>query len=103
MNFLINRLDNLDIGSKSFEFIPENIKKDINMDGMIVGANGQFLVNQKDIMVLIKKSGLKNQIGENMYNAILRKPMMVFLIPTQEKEFESTKEELIWYEVNTFK
>lgn len=42
MNFLINRLDNLDIGSKSFEFIPENIKKDINMDGMIVGANGQF-------------------------------------------------------------
>ena len=35
MNFLINRLDNLDIGSKSFEFIPENIKKDINMDGMI--------------------------------------------------------------------
>ena len=33
MNFLINRLDNLDIGSKSFEFIPENIKKDINMDG----------------------------------------------------------------------
>ena len=94
MNFLINRLDNLDIGSKSFEFIPENIKKDINMDGMIVGANGQFLVNQKDIMVLIKKSGLKNQIGENMYNAILRKPMMVFLIPTQEKEFESTKEEL---------
>ena len=94
MNFLINRLDNLDIGSKSFEFIPEYIKKDINMDGMIVGANGQFLVNQKDIMVLIKKSGLKNQIGENMYNAILRKPMMVFLIPTQEKEFESTKEEL---------
>ena len=84
MNFLINRLDNLDIGSKSFEFIPENIKKDINMDGMIVGANGQFLVNQKDIMVLIKKSGLKNQIGENMYNAILRKPMMVFLIPTQD-------------------
>ena len=56
MNFLINRLDNLDIGSKSFEFIPENIKKDINMDGMIVGANGQFLVNQKDIKVLIKKS-----------------------------------------------
>ena len=46
------------------------------MNGMIVGANGKFLVEQKDIMVLVKKSGLKNQIGENMYNAVLRKPMM---------------------------
>ena len=27
MNFLINRLDNLFIDSESFEFIPENIKK----------------------------------------------------------------------------
>ena len=61
---------------------------------MIVGANGKFLVEQKDIMVLVKKSGLKNQIGENMYNAVLRKPMMCFLIPTQEDEFEATKEEL---------
>lgn len=93
MNFLINRLDNLFIDSESFEFIPENIKK-INMNGMIVGANGKFLVEQKDIMVLVKKSGLKNQIGENMYNAVLRKPMMCFLIPTQEDEFEATKEEL---------
>ena len=94
MNFLINRLDNLEVGSESFEFIPEDIKKDINMNGMIVGANGKFLVDPKDIMVLIKKSDLKNQIGENMYNAILRKPMMIFLIPTQEDEFESTKKEL---------
>lgn len=94
MNFLINRLDNLEVGSESFEFIPEDIKKDINMNGMIVGANGKFLVDQKDIMVLIKNSDLKNQIGENMYNAVLRKPMMIFLIPTQEDEFESTKKEL---------
>lgn len=78
MNLLINRLDNLVIGSESFELIPENVKKEININGMIVGANGKFLVDQKDIMVLIKKSGLKNQIGENMYNAVLRKPMMVF-------------------------
>lgn len=94
MNFLINRLDNLEVGSESFEFIPEEIKKDINMNGMIVGANGKFLVDQKDVMVLIKKSDLKNQIGENMYNAMLRKPIMIFLIPTQEDEFEGTKKEL---------
>lgn len=94
MNFLINRLDNLDINSKSFEFIPANIKKEINMDGKIVGANGKFVVDQKDMMILIKKSNLKNQIGENMYNAVLRKSMMVFFIPTQADEFEVTQEEL---------
>lgn len=94
MNFLINRLDNLDIGNKNFEFISANIKKEMNINGMIVGANGKFLIDQKDIMILIRKSGLRNQIGENMYNAVLRKPMMVFLIPTQEDEFEMTKEEL---------
>ena len=94
MNFLINRLDNLDIGSKSFEFIPESVKKDMNINGMVVGANGSFLIDQTDVMALIKKSNLKNQIGENMYNAVLRKPMMIFLTPTQKDEFESTKEEL---------
>lgn len=51
MNFLINRLDNLNI-KKSFEFIPANIKNEINMDGMIVGSKGKFLVNQQDVMVL---------------------------------------------------
>lgn len=94
MNFLINRLDNLNVNNKSFEFIPENIKKEINIYGMIVGSGGEFLVNQKDVMVLIRNSNLKNQIGENMYNALLRKPMMFFLIPTLEEEFESTKEKL---------
>lgn len=94
MNFLINRLDNLVIDNKSFEFIPKNIKKEINMDGMIIGANGKLLVDQKDIMLLIKKSDLRNQIGENMYNALLKKPMMIFLIPTLEDELERTKEEL---------
>lgn len=94
MNFLINRLDNLNINNKSFEFIPKNIKNEINMDGMIVGSKGKFWVNQKDVMILIKNSNLKNQIGENMYHALLRKPMMVFLIPTLEEEFEGTKEEL---------
>ena len=94
MIFLINRLDNLDIGNKNFEFISANIKKEMNINGMIVGANGKFLIDQKDIMILIRKSDLRNQIGENIYNAVLRKPMMVFLIPTQEDEFEMTKEEL---------
>ena len=29
------------------------------MNGMIVGANGKFLVEQKDIMVLVKNLDLK--------------------------------------------
>lgn len=92
MNILMNRLDNLCIDNKSYEFISESIKKKINMNGMIVGANGKFLVDKNDAMILIKKSNLKDQIGENMYDALMRKPMMVYLIPTMEDEFEGTKE-----------
>lgn len=92
MNILMNRLDNLCIGNKSYEFIPESIKKDINMDGKIVGRNGEFLVNEKDVMNLLKASDLRNQIGGNLYNALMRKPMMVYLVPTKEDEFEGTKQ-----------
>lgn len=92
MNIFMNRLDNLCINNISYEFIPESIKKEININGMIVGANGRFLVDKIDAMSLIKKSNLKNQIGQNMYDALMRKPMMVYLIPTMEDEFEGTKQ-----------
>lgn len=94
MNFLINRLDNLDIGSNSYEFIPENVKKELQIAGGFVGANGRLLIDQKDVMLLIKNSDLRNQIGGNMYNALFRKPMLIFLKPTLEDEFEASKEEL---------
>lgn len=35
MNLVINRLDNLNIGKKSYEFIPEIIKTEMNLNGMI--------------------------------------------------------------------
>ncbi|WP_414150090.1 hypothetical protein ACIZ62_10180 [Acetobacterium carbinolicum] len=93
MNILLNSLDNLNIGDRSFEFIPDEIKKDINIEGVIVGANGKFIVNKMNVMALIKKTNLKNQIGVNMYNALLRKPMMVYLMPTIEEEFVWSKNE----------
>lgn len=94
MNFVINRLDNLILSGKSYEFIPDNIKRELNIEGKIVGANDKYIFNEIDIMFLIKNSDLRNQIGINMYNALLRKPMMIFLIPTQQDEFMSTKEQL---------
>lgn len=92
MNFVINRLDNLILSGKSYEFIPDNIKRELNIEGKIVGANDKYIFHEIDIMFLIKNLGLKNQIGMNMYNALLRKPMMIFLIPTQQEE--CTKEQL---------
>ena len=94
MNFVINRLDNLDIGSNSYEFIPENVKKELQIAGGFVGTNGRLHVNQKDVMLLIKNSDLRSQIGENMYNALFRKPMLIFFKPTLEDELEASKEEL---------
>ncbi len=55
MNILLNRLDNLNISDRSFEFIPDDIKKDINIEGVIVGANGKLIVNKMNVMALIKK------------------------------------------------
>ena len=94
MNLVIDRLDNLNIGNKSYEFIPEDIKVEMNLNGMIVGTEGEFLVNGKDVMIFLKESELRDLIGINMYNALIRKPMMFFLIPTQEDEFEAGKEKL---------
>lgn len=94
MNYLLNRLDNLDIQDNSYEFIATEIKEAINVDGRIVGYNGEYMRNEADIMLLIKNFGLNELIGINMYDALMRKPMMIFLIPTQEDEFEATKEEL---------
>lgn len=92
MNFLINRLDNLVLENESFELVPDEFKKEIN--GMIVGTNGKFVFNNCDVMMLIKRSGIQNQIGINMYDALIRKPMMIFLLPTKPEEFYGTKEEL---------
>lgn len=93
MNRFLNRLDNLNIGERSFEFIPVDIKKDINIEGAIIGTNVEFIINNMNVMDLIKKTNLKNQIGVNMYNALLRKPMMVCFMPTIEEEFIWSKNE----------
>ena len=92
MNFFLNRLDHIHISSTSFEFISADIKKDINMDGILIGPNAEYLIDGKNIMILVHASGLQNLIGANYYDALMRKPMMLFCIPTQEDEFEGTKD-----------
>ena len=94
MNFFLNRLDNLDIANQSFEFIPQSAKETQNLDGRIVGVNGTFFSGQHDIMLLLKKIGLREQIGVNMYEALFRKPMMIFLLASTEEDFSFSKEQL---------
>ena len=43
-------------------------------------------------MELVKISELRELIGTNMYSALIRKPMMLFLFPTEEEEFDVDKE-----------
>lgn len=94
MNFFINRLDYLDIGNQSYPFIPEGVTKDMNLDGMIVGANGCFLSHGKDVMTLLKTTDLRDQVGKNRYSALFQHPMMLFLLATTENEFYLSKETL---------
>lgn len=92
MNLCISRLDHIKFDSNSFEIISSDKVKELNMDGAIVGVGAEFLVYDKDAMVLVKNSELRLLMGEYMYQALIRKPMMLFLIPTQEDEFDGTKE-----------
>lgn len=94
MNFFINRLDYLDIGNNSYPFIPENIAKEMNLDGRIVGLNGCFFSHNTDVMALLKKTDLRDQIGINRYNALFQHPMMLFLLATTEDELRLSEEKL---------
>ena len=94
MNFQLNRLDNLKISNTSFELMSDHIKKQNNIDGAIIGANGKYLSSGIDVMQMLKRSKIKDMMGIFSYQALMRKPIMLFLLPTQECEFESTKEEL---------
>lgn len=91
---MLNRLDNFKLEDKSYEFILEEIKREVKIDGRILGTGGKFLISGKDIMILVKKSDLQKQIGRNEYSALIRKPMIVFLLASSENDFGKTKEEL---------
>lgn len=94
MNIFINRLDNLAFDADGVEFIPETIKKEHNIDGRIVGSQGTFSADGVEILGLIKNSFLSREIGERMFDSMLRKPKMIFLLPTSETEFEAPKDSL---------
>ena len=93
MNLCVNRLDNIKIDKKSYEIIPTEKAEELKLYGAIVGVDGEYLVYDKNVMILIHKSELRLQMGELMYQALARKPMMLFLMPTQEDELEGTKED----------
>lgn len=93
MNFSINRLDNIKIDKKDYNIISEDIAQKINMNGAIVGADSEWLIDEKDVMYILKNSELRSLMGEFMYQALIRKPIMLFLMPTLETEFEGTKVE----------
>lgn len=94
MNLLVNRLDNIQISHKSFPLFPADKMSELNLAGTIVGINSEYWVNGKNVMVLVHNPILETKMGEQMYQALIRKPMMLFLIPTQENEFDVSVDEL---------
>lgn len=87
MNIIISQLDNLILNGTSFRLIPEKAKAQVDIDGMLVGANGRFMVNSKDAMFLIENSDLRKQLGETAYRSLLKKPLIIFTMPTSDEEF----------------
>lgn len=91
MNLCVNRLDNIKIDSKSYEMITMDKVEELNMSGAIVGVDAEYFAGNKNAMFLVKKSELRFLMGEYMYQALMRKPIMLFLLPTQADEFDGTK------------
>lgn len=91
---MLNRLDNFKLVDKCYEFIPEKVKREKNIDGRILGTGSKFMISGRDQMILIKKSGLQEQIGKLEYDAFMRKPMFVFFWASTENDFGKTEEEL---------
>lgn len=96
MNFIINRIDNLRLSGAGCEFIPDAIKKQMKIDGMLVGSGGKFLVSGNNVMDILRapQYGLQDYLGMLDYQAMMRKPMMLFLIPSVKEDFELGEEEL---------
>ncbi|WP_394886341.1 hypothetical protein [Clostridium butyricum] len=94
MNYMLNTVDNLRFIGKSYEFIPQNIKDEMNIDGVILNSGSKFLKDGKDIMQLVKLSGLQGQIGKLEYDALMRKPMFVFLLASSGYDIKGTKIDL---------
>ncbi len=91
MNIMLNKLDNLNLKYGSYKLSDESVT---NILGMLIGSESKFIVRDIDIRNLVEKLGLKSIVGKYMYDALMRKPIMAFLIPTKEDEFDMTKEEL---------
>jgi len=94
MNYMINRLDNFKLVNRSYEFIPKKVKREFNIEGRLLGTGSQFIVSNRDQMILIKKSMLEEQIGKLEYDALMRKPMFVFFLASNKNDFGKTKKEL---------
>lgn len=94
MNYMLNRLDNFKLEDKDYTVIREEINHEVKIDSRLLGTGGKFLVSGKDAMILIKKSGLREQIGKIEYDALMRKPMIAFLLASSEDDFGKTKEEM---------
>ena len=56
--------------------------------------NGAYILGKHDVRPLIEESMLKINIGMNAYDAVMRKPKMIFLTATMEDEFEADKQTL---------
>ena len=96
MNFIVNQMDHLNISEISYELIPEDMKIEKNLDGRLVGVNGDFLISGKNVVDILKfpRYGLRDYLGRFAFQALFRKPMMIFLIPSGEEDFAMNECEL---------
>lgn len=86
MNFYIISLRNLIIPTRQFEFVSAEVKKNLNFDACLAAPNTSVIMTGHKVRPMIEASPMRSDVGRYSYDAIMRNPFLLFLIPSKEEE-----------------
>ena len=86
MNFYIISLRNLIIPTRQFEFVSAEVKKNLNFDACLAAPNTSVIMTGHKVRPIIEASPMRGDVGRYSYDAIMRNPFLLFLIPSKEEE-----------------
>lgn len=86
MNFYINSLRNIKIPQKQFDFFSPEFTRGLGIEACLVSPGLSPIVNGHEIQPIIEDSPMLTDVGTYSYNAIMRNPIMLFTMASQEEE-----------------
>ena len=88
MNFMLNRLENIDVPAKRFDIIPIGAETDTEM--YLLSPSCYFTYKERDMTEVINNTSMMEDLGKYDYLAYARKPTIAVWAKTDELELEFT-------------